>query len=171
MTTSSKQAKSSSAKSGDAWKDIREPSEHQEQVLCVLWFRVNYPTILIFAIPNGGFRLPQTRKHLKEEGVVAGIPDMFIPAWNLWVELKRTKGGVTSPEQKKVIEYLNGNGHTAKVIHGFEEFKKEILSCAGVQEEGGSPWLGYPESKPVVARKPRAKRAKQSKAATRKGAK
>ena len=130
MTTSSKQAKSASVKSGDTWKDIREPSEHQEQVLCVLWFRVNYPHVLIFAIPNGGFRLPQTRKHLKEEGVVAGIPDMFIPEWNLWVELKRTKGGVTSPEQKKVIEYLNSVGHTALVVHGFEKFKEVVSEHA-----------------------------------------
>jgi hypothetical protein len=42
-------------------------------------------------------------KRLKAEGVVRGIPDLFIPQWNLWVEMKRKTGGRLSPEQKSMI--------------------------------------------------------------------
>jgi hypothetical protein len=37
------------------------------------------------------------------EGVSPGVPDLFIPDWLLWVEMKREKGGRVSPEQKDWI--------------------------------------------------------------------
>jgi hypothetical protein len=46
------------------------PSEHSEQVGFVNWFNVQYPRVLIFAIPNGEKRSITVAKRLKAEGVV-----------------------------------------------------------------------------------------------------
>ena len=103
-------------------------SEHAEQVDFVSWFRLSYPEVLIFAIPNGGYRSPATANRLKAEGVVKGIPDLYIPAWNLWVEMKRTKGGSVSPDQKSMMEYLTKYcRHQTMVAKGSEDAKSQIL--------------------------------------------
>jgi hypothetical protein len=93
----------------------------------VQWFRRSYPNVLIFAIPNGGARSKATAGKLKVEGVVSGIPDLFVPEWKLWVEMKRTKGGVVSAEQQGMIEYLQSVGYRAIVCKGAEDAKAQIL--------------------------------------------
>ena len=101
--------------------DIR--TEHEEQSLFVQWFRRTYPGVRIFAIPNGEQRSPSVACRLKTEGVMRGVPDLFIPAWGLWIEMKRTKGGVVSVEQADWIEYLQGLGYAAGVCRGCDEAK------------------------------------------------
>ena len=64
---------------------------------------------------------------MKAEGVVPGIPDLFVPAWLLWVEMKRESGGVVSPVQEDWIAYLEGIGHTVIIGRGFEDAKRQIL--------------------------------------------
>jgi hypothetical protein len=103
------------------------PSEHYEQAALVAWFRVRYPNTLIFSIPNGGHRSITTAAALKVEGVVKGIPDLFVPEWKLWVEMKRIKGGVLSPEQKSITEYLKSVNYHVIVAKGAEDAKKQIL--------------------------------------------
>lgn len=83
--------------------------------------------MLIFAIPNGEKRAITVAKRLKAEGVVRGIPDLFIPQWNLWVEMKRVSGGRLSPEQKGMIQYLEGVGHKVIVAKGAADASKQIL--------------------------------------------
>lgn len=99
------------------------PTEHAEQVTLVQWFRRQYPGVLIFAIPNGGQRNAAVALKLKLEGVVRGVPDLYIPAWRTWIEMKRTKGGKVSPEQAAIIDYLRWIGDTVIVARGFEEAK------------------------------------------------
>jgi hypothetical protein len=65
---------------------------------------------------------------LKAEGVQAGVPDLFVSEWLLWVEMKREAGGVVSPVQKEWIEYLEGIGHRVIIGHGFEDAKRQIES-------------------------------------------
>ena len=101
--------------------DIR--TEHEEQSLFVQWFRREYPGVRIFAIPNGEQRSPSVACRLKTEGVSRGVPDLFVPAWGLWIEMKRTKGGVVSVEQADWIEYLQGLGYAAVVCRGCDEAK------------------------------------------------
>lgn len=103
------------------------PTEDHEQMLFVQWFHRTYPDVRIFAIPNGGMRSPSQAARLKATGVTAGVPDLFIPSWCLWIEMKRIKGGTVSPEQKDWIAYLQSIGHTAMVCRGFEEAKKAVL--------------------------------------------
>lgn len=93
-------------------------SEHEEQVQFVQWFRRKYAPVRIFAIPNGGYRSRATAARLKAEGVSRGVPDLFIPEWSLWIEMKRTKGGKLSPDQVNWIKYLKDLGNTVHVAYG-----------------------------------------------------
>jgi len=102
------------------------PSEHLEQVRLVSWFRRSYLGVRVFAIPNGGGRSASQGASLKAEGVQAGVPDLFVPEWLLWVEMKREAGGVVSPVQKDWIAYLEGIGHRVIVGRGFEDAKRQI---------------------------------------------
>ena len=101
--------------------------EHGEHVVFVNWFRATFSNIMIYAIPNGGKRSITEAKRLKAEGVVPGIPDLHIPAWRLWVEMKRTKGGRLSQEQGEVIDYLQTIGDSVIVAAGFESARAQVL--------------------------------------------
>jgi hypothetical protein len=105
----------------------RIPTEHEEQRELVRWFRQAWPCVRIFAIPNGGARSLATAGRLKAEGVSSGVPDLFIPAWRLWIEMKRIKGGSVSAEQKDWIAYLEEVGYCAKVCKGAEDAKRQII--------------------------------------------
>jgi hypothetical protein len=96
-------------------------SEHLEQARVVMWFRRTYPDTLIFAIPNGGLRSKSQAMKLKVEGVVPGVPDLFIPAWRVWVEMKKAKGGKLSQEQQLMIKYLQSVNYCVIVGHGAED--------------------------------------------------
>jgi len=108
----------------------RLPSEHEEQRQFISWFRKNYEIphgVRIFAIPNGGLRGKREAMKLKAEGVTSGVPDLFIPQWLLWIEMKRQKEGYPSQEQKDWIEYLQSIGHSAYVCNGFEAAKDLVI--------------------------------------------
>lgn len=103
------------------------PSEHAEQVTFVNWFRLQYPDVLIFAIPNGEKRHIATAIKLKEEGVVSGIPDLYIPEWKIWIEMKRSKGGKISKEQKSIIDYLiNVVGDVVILGYGYKDAQEKL---------------------------------------------
>lgn len=110
------------------FEDNYIPTEHEEQRAFVQWFRRTYPEIRIFAIPNGGARNMATAGRLKAEGVVRGVPDLFIPAWRTFIEMKRIRGGRLSPEQKDWKTYLESIGYRVWVCAGFEGAKREVDS-------------------------------------------
>ena len=103
--------------------------EHQLQVACVRWFRMQHPSVLIFAIPNGGQRNVITAKRLKDEGVVAGVADLFIVYANkfgyngLFVEMKTDKGRQTE-SQKEFERYCVTHNYKYEVCRSFDEFVK-----------------------------------------------
>lgn len=103
------------------------PLEHIEQVSFVNWFRATYPDVLIFAIPNGGLRHAAIARKIQAEGVVPGVPDLFIPAWKLWIEMKRAKGGRLSQDQQDIIGHLESCGYSVIVGYGFDDAKKKLL--------------------------------------------
>jgi hypothetical protein len=103
------------------------PSEHEEQVGFVNWFESKFPGVRIFAIPNGGHRAMTVAKQMKAEGVRAGVPDLHIPEWRLWIEMKRVKGGRLSDEQKDWIIYLENIGHTVIVGLGATDASRKVL--------------------------------------------
>lgn len=110
-------------------------SEHSEQVLLINWVRAQQKAdprlALLFAIPNGGARNAATGRRLKAEGVLAGVPDLFLPVpsrnfHGLFIELKTADGGRASPAQKAVISKLLGQGYKAEVCHGHQSAIKTI---------------------------------------------
>lgn len=104
------------------------PSEHFEQRELVKWFRQTFKGVRIFAIPNGGVRSLSTAAKLKAEGVSSGVPDLCVPAWRLWIEMKRVKGGSLSAEQRDWIAYLEGVKYWCIVGKGAEDAKTKILA-------------------------------------------
>ena len=107
------------------------PSEHMEQVRFVSWFRKTYPQHWIFAIPNGGDRNRITAAKLKAEGVMRGVPDLFIPSMRLWVEMKRQQGGALSADQKAWRDYLIADGYQWVLGKGFEDAKQQVEALTG----------------------------------------
>ena len=55
------------------------------------------------------------------QGMLKGCPDLFIPEFNLFIELKRRDGGVVSAEQLKVHKLLRSYGYKVEVCHGAKE--------------------------------------------------
>ncbi len=107
-------------------------SESTEQIGFLQWFRIKFPDILIFHIPNGGARHIKTATRLKEEGVVPGIPDLFIPTWNLWIEMK-VPGGKLSKPQEGIIKYLESCGHTVIVGYGARDASEKVMKLVKIK--------------------------------------
>lgn len=102
-------------------KSLPAPSEHAEQVAFVKWFRLQYPKVMIFAIPNGGARHAIVGAKLKAEGVLPGVPDLCVPACNLWIEMKRAKASYATQVQKDVHAYLESVGHAVIIGYGAQD--------------------------------------------------
>lgn len=87
--------------------------------------RDRYPElVLLHHIPNGGGRDDIEGRHLKEQGVKPGVPDLDLPVprgryHGLRIEMK-TVTGKTSPEQDWWIEQLTKQGYMAEVCYGWK---------------------------------------------------
>ena len=122
----SAKAGSKMSHSDTAPNEDRIKTEHEEQRELVRDFRQAYPGVLIFSIPNGGWRTKATALKLRVEGCVAGIPDLFVPEWCLWIEMKRSTGGRVSAEQKEQIAYLEQIGHAVIIGKGKDDAWSKI---------------------------------------------
>lgn len=109
-------------------KPLNLKTESQEQSEFVKWFKATYPDVVIIAIPNGAQTSARNKSKLKTQGLAPGTPDIFIPAWGLWIELKRSDGGKVSPEQVAMIDYLRRCGYLAEVAYGSEHAKRIIAT-------------------------------------------
>ena len=114
---------------------IQQPSEHAEQVAFVA--RCRRENIFVFSIPNGvnlsdsKQRFSQINK-LKAEGMTSGIPDLFIPQYKLFIEMKRRDGGVVSESQKKVHCVLRQLDYKVEICAGAAaawDVIKNLTSC------------------------------------------
>jgi hypothetical protein len=101
-------------------------SEHVIQRQAVQWIRQSTPYV-VFAIPNGENRSRVTGGRLKAEGVLAGVPDLCIPALSLFIEMK-TDVGEVSPMQKAMHEDLRRDGQTVEVCRSVEEVIYQVTT-------------------------------------------
>ena len=106
------------------------PLEHDEQRAFVKWFRAQYPTVLIFAVPNAAMRDYKLAAYLRAEGMFAGIPDLHIPEWRVVIEMKRQKNSTTSTEQYWCEAYYKRIGWTHFFGYGFEDARQKILTVS-----------------------------------------
>ena len=113
------------------------PKESEEQRTLMEWaerMRGSFPELdLLFHIPNGGSRNAIEARHLKEQGVKPGVPDLFLPVsrggfFGLFIEMKRQDGGKLSETQTHWIMQLNMQGYLAGVCAGWEEAARLIIS-------------------------------------------
>lgn len=108
-------------------------NEHNHQKLLVLWFRKTYPQFagVFFAIPNGGWRDRITAARMKDEGVLPGVPDLFLAAPHggkagLWLEMKDFIRGRATPAQIAMHGELRAQGYAVEIAHGYDEAKAVI---------------------------------------------
>jgi hypothetical protein len=106
--------------------------ESKLQSSCVEWFRFQYPhfKMLLFAIPNGGHRNIITAKKLKREGVVSGVPDLFLSiprnGWNgFYIEMKSEKNKLTQPQEDFFSQAKKYN-YKCEVIRTIDQFIREV---------------------------------------------
>lgn len=90
----------------------------------------------MYAIPNGGRRDAATGARLKAEGVLAGVPDVFLaapsgPYAGLYIEMKRKAGGRATPAQKAMLATLESSGYAVAVCYGWRQAAFEILRYLG----------------------------------------
>lgn len=103
------------------------PLEHEEQKNFVRWFRMQYPKVKIFAVPNAASRSYELAAYLKSEGMDSGVQDLWIPEFKTCIEMKRLKGSKTSQDQIEWRDYMLSIGWNAHICNGFEAAKNVIL--------------------------------------------
>lgn len=121
---------------------ISVPTESQSQIAVVNWFHVQYPTKVIFAIPNGAWlhgtklqRIQQANK-MKREGLLKGVSDLFIAvprnglrsSHGLFLEMKREgeTASSISDEQRLFLDQMFALGFDAHWAAGFDQAKEII---------------------------------------------
>jgi len=98
------------------------PTEAEEQAVFVQWLRLK--KIHHFRVPNETYTKSWKQKAMnKALGVSSGVPDLFliVNGQMIAIEMKRLKGGKTTPNQKEWLARLNAAGVPAKVCNGSKE--------------------------------------------------
>lgn len=104
--------------------------ESQIQQACIRWVRLEYPRLIVYAIPNGGKRDAVTGAILKAEGVLAGVADIFVAKANkyhhgLYIEMKAPKGKQVS-SQRAFERAVSLEGYQYSLCRSFEDFRAVI---------------------------------------------
>ena len=80
------------------------------------------PYVKIMALESIKIRLQKLMSMLTNkrysQGMLKGCPDLFLPEYRLFIEMKRRDGGVVSLEQQKVHKILKSMGYEVVVCHG-----------------------------------------------------
>jgi hypothetical protein len=112
-------------------RKVSPESEANQQELVIKYLRLAYPDAL-YCASAGGMRTSYLQAiKMKRTGYVKGFPDLFIyeprNEYNgLAIEMKKEKGGVASPEQKRWQEQLRNRGYASYICKGNEEAIKVI---------------------------------------------
>lgn len=104
-------------------------NEAKHQANVIKWSKqphilVKWPELaLLYHIPNGGTRDAIEGRHLKQQGVKRGVPDLCLPVprgqyHGLYIEMK-TETGRTSDAQDWWGERLFAQGYFWEVCHGW----------------------------------------------------
>ena len=119
-----------------ALKRPRQELEHREQVHLIRWADIvmadQHPNAgKLFAIPNGGHRNKQVALKLKEEGVRAGVLDLFFPEarggyFGLWIEMKVRPNRPTPEQLARIRQHLD-DGYYAAVCYSHEQAQTLVL--------------------------------------------
>lgn len=122
-------------------KHVVAATEDYEQIELIKWCAAHpdpRPS-MIYAIPNGEKRSPKTGAKLKRLGVKPGIPDLHLPIscqgyHGLYIEMKRSKDGRLSEDQKIQILILKQEGYRVEVCWSKEEAVAVICDYLGIDK-------------------------------------
>ena len=110
-------------------------SEAQEQAALIQWAQMQssrYPALKwIYHTPNGGSRHPAEARHLKQQGLKAGVPDLTLPypaggRHGLYIEMKYGRNRPTEL-QREWLAYLDSVGYATAVCYSAEEAANVIM--------------------------------------------
>lgn len=123
------------------------PLESHEQEKVFSWINANkkkYPELALAHASLNGVKLsPGAAIKAKKQGMVAGVPDIFLPVamsieredyYGLFIELKRIKGSKVSPEQKLFMAVLENQGYKCSVCYGADEAIETIKQYLNIKE-------------------------------------
>lgn len=132
-------------------------TEQALQIACVEFARRAIPSIVIFHVPNGGYRSPAEGHIFKRMGVLKGVADLTIllPQGGVgFCEIKSPKGKLT-PEQLAFQGAATGWGAEWNAIWSLEDFERTLRAWFP-REPFRATVLGPSHvSPPIVAGKPR----------------
>jgi len=125
------------------------PTEREESMKIMAWARLmvstgQEPRLRLLRCGFEGLRLSMgVRMQVKRQSIATGWPDLFLavprmvgfccPAYGLFIELKRVKGGTVSAEQARMIGDLNSLGYKAIVCRGADNAINEIKRYLGME--------------------------------------
>lgn len=98
------------------------PTEAEEQATFVAYLKLK--NIPHFRVPNETYTKSWRQKAMNTAlGVSSGVPDLFLIVGGrlIAIEMKRLKGGKTTPNQKEWLARLNAAGCQAAVCNGAKE--------------------------------------------------
>lgn len=106
----------------------KSEAEGEEQAQLIKLFRAQFPDIglLLIHVPNGGSRKNAFEGwRLKEQGVRAGVSDLFLPVarggfFGLWIEFKAAppNDAAVSDKQEEWVELMQAQGYAAHICLG-----------------------------------------------------
>jgi hypothetical protein len=114
----------------------RAQPEAAEQAKVIAWARANennYPYLwMLHSSLNGLKRTKNAQGKAKQQGMLSGVPDLFLPVKNnyfvgLYIEMKSTKGRV-SVEQSHYLKCAAENGYSVVVCYSAVEAINTIKS-------------------------------------------
>lgn len=109
-------------------KKRRQYPEHDLQVACLKWFKLQYPEYwFIHHIPNERKQSPIAGKRAKDLGTLAGVADVFLPVakkgfHGFYFEFKSKKGAMTEAQVKFKFE-VEKQGYEYELVRDFNDFK------------------------------------------------
>lgn len=108
--------------------DRSPASEIERQTTFLGLLRMQAPTVMAWAVPNGHNRGLKDRVKAKKEGLRAGVADLTV-VWNHGVAFLEFKTGTGKPDDNQVdlLNYLTDAGHHCAVVRS-PEFALHLLA-------------------------------------------
>jgi hypothetical protein len=99
-------------------------AEARVQAAVVDWVRAVSPRVIVYAIPNGGYRTKAEAARLKWTGTLAGIPDLglvFPGGQAGFLEVKPPKRGRLSDMQSEMLPRLEALGARCAIVRSIDD--------------------------------------------------
>lgn len=129
-------------------KDL-EPTEDSIHFALVDWLAtVPYKDKTLLDVthhsPMGGTASARQKSKFKKMGAKSGWPDIQISVakgcyHGLYVELKRSKGGVVSANQKEILTMLDEEGYCTTVARGYDKAVEVVKQYMALEDGESMP--------------------------------